>query len=929
MSAATCAVFFFSGAAALLFETLWFRQAGLVVGNTVWASSLVMAAFMTGLALGNAFAMRVGFRLARPLRVFAALELVVATTGIALVLLLPRLGLLLAPLLARLSGSAGLDALRLVGTFALLVLPASAMGATLPVLARSLGAKDANFGRLLGRLYGWNTLGAVAGALLGEVVLIHAIGVTGTAAVAAALDLAAAGGALLLDRRHAPLQPSEPPEGAAPAGPSARWLAAAFLAGFLLLALEVVWFRFLTMFVASTSLFFAVMLAVVLLGIALGGLAASVWIGRHPDRHDVTVLALLAGTLTAATYACFGFVLPPMGSEMVLTTAQLVRAAVWLMLPVSCLSGAIFTLLGHALRSERRDDAGAAGLLTLANTLGAMLGSLLAAFVLLPVVGMERSFFALATGYALVAALAPGKGARGPKLAFAGVLAVTLALFPFGVLRGRYVRQIDAYWMATDGSRVAHVSEGLSETVFLLRRDRLGRPAAFRLLTNAMGMSSTHGPARRYMGLFAWLPSALHPTARSALLISYGLGNTARALVATRSLERIDVVDVSPDVLRLAPAIWPGAENPLADPRVKVHIEDGRFHLLASRERYDIITGEPPPPKAAGIVNLYSREYFALMRARLNEGGIASYWLPVLHLAPREAFSVMRGFCSVFPDCSLWTGWGHDWILLGTRDAVGPVSAEGFAQQWNDPAVRRELRATGLDTAAELGATFLADADQLAELVKDVEPLVDDFPYRLDPRDLAPQPSQAYARIMNVVEARTRFAASGFVRRHWPAEWIDASLPAFDAQALANRIAWAAEDVVPPPTLADQEAALAGRSEAIALWALNTSIEDVELATAAAAEGVQGPELAEIVGLHALARRQWGEAEARLEEAEDGLPWKPRLRQLRTLAAGLSGDRERVASLLDGARSLPSLSKEDAGRFDWLAQRFPRTPNGR
>jgi hypothetical protein len=154
MHAATCAVFFASGAAALLFETLLFRQTGLMLGNTVWASALVTAAFMAGLALGNAFAIRVGWRLARPLRVFAALELVVGVTGAALVLGMPRLAEAAAPALARLQGSAALDALRLVSAFALLALPASAMGATLPVLARSLGARDSNIGRLLGRLYG-------------------------------------------------------------------------------------------------------------------------------------------------------------------------------------------------------------------------------------------------------------------------------------------------------------------------------------------------------------------------------------------------------------------------------------------------------------------------------------------------------------------------------------------------------------------------------------------------------------------------------------------------------------------------------------------------------------------------------------------------------------------------------------------------------
>src|SRR5262249_52060774 len=146
-------------------------------------------------------------------------------------------------------------------------------------------------------------------------------------------------------------------------------------------------------------------------------------------------------------------------------------------------------------------------------------------------------------------------------------------------------------------------------------------------------------------------------------------------------------------------------------------IEDGRFFLLASRDRYDLISGEPPPPKSAGIVNLYSQEYFRMMRERLREGGFASYWLPVIHLEPKESLAVIKGFCDVFEDCSLWTGFGHEWMLLGTRNAPGPVSEERFARQWSDPVVLPRLQAAGFGSPAQLGTTYLADALQLSRLM--------------------------------------------------------------------------------------------------------------------------------------------------------------------------------------------------------------------
>ena len=176
-----CLAFFLSGAAALLFETLWFRQQGLVLGNTVWASSLVLASFMTGLALGNAFAARYGSRPRRPLRVYAGLEVLIGLSGLSLVLVVPSLAEWLAPLLKQLIGyPVLLNVLRLGVSFVLMALPAAAMGATLPIVAGALSAWEPDFGRVLGRLYGWNTLGAVAGALGGEAFAIEGLGVRGS-----------------------------------------------------------------------------------------------------------------------------------------------------------------------------------------------------------------------------------------------------------------------------------------------------------------------------------------------------------------------------------------------------------------------------------------------------------------------------------------------------------------------------------------------------------------------------------------------------------------------------------------------------------------------------------------------------------------------------------------------------------------------------
>ena len=175
------------------------------------------------------------------------------------------------------------------------------------------------------------------------------------------------------------------------------------------------------------------------------------------------------------------------------------------------------------------------------------------------------------------------------------------------------------------GHVLAHVVkriEGTSDTYQLLRRDLFGEPYYYRLLTNAFSMSATNPLNQRYMRLFAFLPLALRPEAEDVLLICYGCGVTADALLHGPNVKRMDVVDISKEVFRLAD-FYAGINysNPLRDPRVRAVVQDGRFFLQASPQQYHIISGEPPPPKMAGSVNLYTEEFFSLMKSRLKEAG--------------------------------------------------------------------------------------------------------------------------------------------------------------------------------------------------------------------------------------------------------------------------------------------------------------------
>ena len=937
MTRALCLVFFVSGAAALLFETLWFRQAGLALGNTVWASALVTASFMGGLAIGNALVAWAGPGARKPLLTYALLEVIVGLVGVALVFGFPVLAGALAPLLSSVTDVALLNALRAASAFVLLVLPSSAMGATLPLLARTLSVWDSNFGRVLGRLYGWNTLGAVAGALGGELLLIGAFGIRGTALVAGGLDLLAAAIAAQLSTRLPPpptstaLLAERPP---APRGAPLRLSGAAFLAGGLLLALEIVWFRFLLLFVPATSLTFAVMLAVVLLGIALGGLTASVWLHRQPAAHGFAAPVALGGAVALVTnYAVFPRALAPYGSDMISTPGGIFLVSLELMLPVCLLSGLLFTLLGKAVQAHVGEETRATGLVTLANTTGAMLGALTAGFLLLPRLGMERSFFLLACGYAVVAAVIPGRAVgwqeRLVRILAWGLCVAVVALFPFGLMNRRYLGLV-AERYSKEGSHVVAVKEGLTETVVIFRRDLFGQPLEYLLITNGIGLSGTGLVASRYMRLFAAWPVAVHPGPKSALLICYGLGTTARALTETRDLASIDVVDISEDILRMSAIAFPEpGSNPLQDPRVRAHVEDGRFFLLTAQRKYDIITAEPPPPKAAGVVNLYSREYFQLIHDRLAEGGIATYWLPVHHLEGREARSVIKAFCLAFEDCSLWTGYGFEWMLAGSRGARAP-EAEGFTRQWRDHVVGARLRAAGLESPAQLGALFLADATTLGQLTARDLPLDDDHPHRLAPRELLPPPDPFYLELMDSERAQERFERSDLIRRLWPPAVREQTLMAFAVQGVLNRLFLnrpEARTVADLETLVHLDAILS-RTNLVTpvLWLLRTRPEELRIAEAAAARGVREALLDELLAIGALSRRDYRSAERGLARAEPHAAHAPLVRRLRILALGLAGDTAGASRLLAEARPWIEEPGADPAPWQWLARRFGLPP---
>jgi predicted membrane-bound spermidine synthase len=732
---------FASGIAALIFETVWFSLAGLAFGNSVWSSSLILASFMGGVALGNLFSVRFSRSTKSPLKLYIAVEMTIAISGFLLVLAFPALSRLMLPLFRLVTDNYfAINGLRFITALSLLIVPAAAMGATLPVLLNAVENSREDYGRLLGRLYGWNTFGSVTGSLIAGYVLIRLFGIKGAGFAAALLNVFAAVSAyrLLPDSRAeatASLVRALPSCEITSRSPSKfRLLFAGFLSGAAMLALEVIWFRFLSIFFPQHIYIFGLMLAIILSGISCGGFLASWWLRANPGANlYLPQLACASGIFVTTSYLGYA-------SGLRYFSEYYFLGYILLMLPVSLLSGIMFTFLGESLCGWLESGIKTTGLLTFVNTAGAMAGSLVAGWLLIPAIGMEKSFFLLSLVYGFIAVLTMSREMAGrikkANIAycfFPVLLAAALLFFPFGLMKKECLPfPVRSHLNDPMPTEVVAVREGWTETIQYLQTRILTLPYYYRLVTNNYSMAATDIKNRRYMQMFTYLPMALNPDISNALLISFGTGSTAKSLTGMGGIQQIDIVDISKDILELSSVVYDSPkDNPLNDPRVTVHLEDGRYYLQTTTKRFDLITSEPPPPWNYGVVNLYTQEHFQSIYNHLTPGGMATYWLPVNQLTQAETVSILKAFSNVFADCSVWSGAGFELIVLGRRPPCRPVTDKGIAQLWNNPAVSPELKALGLEYPEQLGTLLLADARGVKELTRDGLPLIDNYPLRL------------------------------------------------------------------------------------------------------------------------------------------------------------------------------------------------------
>ena len=476
------AILFLSGIGALIFETLWLRLSGLAFGNSIWAAALILSSFMAGLALGNAIAASSRIRRWRPLHLYALLEVLVALLGCTIVFGLPALGELLRPVWQTLwNYQPMLLGLRFIVSFLILLLPTTAMGLTLPVLIEDPMLRHTNFGRVIGFLYGSNTLGAVVGAVLGEGCLIAAFGLRGTSLVAGLASCIAAAVALFVakfqgDTSAHVLQPTFPLRLDARYRPPWHLLLVSFGTGCILLSLEVIWFRFLRLYVVSLPIAFALMLAVVLAGIGLGSIAAGAVNRRSAWLHQLLpVLLLLAAIAVLLSYLFFPgeAVRTPAGAFSLTSWHQIALLCLALMFPASFLSGILFPTIVALVQASAEDRMNSTGITTLFNTTGAAVGPLIASFVLLPAIGYQWSLLICAAGYVLLGILVSEGSSwsiRRPigvaTIAFCGTAILLFAIFPYHRAESHFEHASRPYVTEKNRKHFGHITAAATRSLW-------------------------------------------------------------------------------------------------------------------------------------------------------------------------------------------------------------------------------------------------------------------------------------------------------------------------------------------------------------------------------------------------------------------------------------------------------------------------------
>ncbi len=687
---------FLSGVSALAFQVAWFRELRLVFGASTAANAAVLAIFMGGLGLGSAVLGKLADRIESPVRLYAVLEVLIALAAAASPFLIGWIGSVYVAMGGQSAlGLFGAWAVRLALSAIVLGVPTFLMGGTLPAAARAVTSSEDRNRRVVGFMYGTNTIGAVCGVVACTFWLLPAVGTRTSLWVACLLNLVVAAMAFGLARRFASARCGQPAYGSTEAPvPAAHvstrsaplWLlyASAATVGFVFFLMELVWYRMFAPILGGTTYTFGIILAVALAGIGLGGALYPALFRRI--RPDALTLALTC-VLEAV---CVGF---PywLGDQLALWTLRIQQAATgftetslgWAAIaaiavfPAAFISGLQFPLLVALVGSGRERVGREVGVTAAFNTLGAIAGSLAGGFGLLPLLTAPGAWKAAAlvlVALGFLWTLLWFQKARSRLWAiapFAGIATAVFLLVADGPTAAWRHSAIGAgrteppearpnevkRWQNDRRRKIVWEAEGVEASVAI----EVSGGISFWINGKCDGHAVGDVGTQMMLGL---LPAALHPAPKTAFVVGLGTGETAGWLAEVEGIERVDVAELEPAVNEMARRCALVNHNVLEHPRVRCVYNDAREILLTSSRRYDVISSEPSNPYRAGIASLFTREFYESARSRLTEDGIFTQWLQGYEVDRATVGSVIATLKAVFPHVQVWQSKSNDMLLV-------------------------------------------------------------------------------------------------------------------------------------------------------------------------------------------------------------------------------------------------------------------------
>ena len=724
---AIAALFFFSGTCGLVYEVVWTRMLGLVMGNTVYAVATVLTAFMGGLALGSWFAGRLAGSARRPVRVYGVLEALVGLYCVWLPFLIKAAEPLFGAFYRDYFHSFyEFSLLRFAVCGVLLLPPSTLMGATLPILVKHLARSRDSIGLTVGGLYALNTAGAAAGALVAGFVLIPAWGVHLVTWLAAATNLAIGVAAMVLDTRLPSHEPSPAMPRTERGGGGGLYVAALAVSALAAMALQVVWTRVLALAIGSSTYAFSLIVAGFILGLAAGSAA----FGRRVDRWrnrvralgltqvGIALAALLTVPLLGRLPGLMVSVVQRYGASFAaMQAASFAMVLAVLVVPTFLMGGMLPLVCGLCVRDPGRAGE-ATGRIYAWNTLGAIAGGLCGSFVLMTLLGGQHAIYVAAGANALMGALVLSRDrecTRGMRvlapLAALGLVAMLCTRLP----RWSPVVMASGAYLYSDSYRDVALSMGLdidkamqSGVEPLFYKDGPSATVSVTQTVHGHRLLRVNGKTDASTGtdlvtqrLLAHLPALVHGRPKRALVVGMGSGITSGSILR-HDLDRVDSIELCGAVVEAARRFFQEPSyHCFDDPRHRIIAADGRTHVALSRERYDVIASEPSSPWVASVASLFTKEFFEQCSQRLAPGGVMASWIHSYHMSLADFRMVVNTFRNVFPESSLWYASAGDYIMVGAKDKLrfDYTQAERL---WQRDEVRADLATVGLHAFADL-----------------------------------------------------------------------------------------------------------------------------------------------------------------------------------------------------------------------------------